>query len=56
MDRFVMAQQVAERMPQMQIVVVTAKGVNNKGHNKEVERFADVSIKDQCTKCESWCS
>lgn len=42
MARFIVAQDVAQLLPKMQVVIVVAYGLDNSGTNTEVNKFAEV--------------
>ncbi|KAL9599857.1 MAG: hypothetical protein Q9219_003551 [cf. Caloplaca sp. 3 TL-2023] len=43
MDRLIISQDVAKLLPKMQVVVVAAYNINNKGQNPAVDKFAEES-------------
>lgn len=49
MHQFNISQQVAQQLPQMLVVVITAKGLDNSAPNTKVENFANVSTKEKRT-------
>lgn len=54
MSKFNVAQAVAELLPQMQIVVVHAKGVNNTKDKERIIGFAEVSADINSRKSKNW--
>ena len=44
MDRFSIAQDVANLLPNMQVVIVAAYNLNNNGTNAQVAKFAEVRV------------
>ena len=42
MARFIIAQDVAQLLPKMQVVIVVAFGLDKSGTNAEVNKFAEV--------------
>ena len=48
MDRFSLAQDVANLIPNMQIVIVAAYNLNNTGTNAQVAKFAEVRVPKLC--------
>jgi len=44
MDTFTISRDVAKLLPQMQVVVVTARNLNNKEPNAQVNSYVEVGI------------
>ena len=53
MDRLIIAHEVAQQLPQMLVVVITAKGVSNSGPNEKVEKFAAVRFQQKADRSTS---